>query len=99
MDPRFQINWLAAQFAQRLNAALQLLNDSYLLEKPEIEEALFSDRHPRCVELRFNLTWVSLASGLGFPDFHSCILLTSTRERIGTVGDVCSRLFDGDDRS
>ena len=41
MDPRFQINWLAAQFAQRLNAALQLLNDSYLLEKPEIEEALF----------------------------------------------------------
>lgn len=105
MDPPFQINWLATQLAKRLNAALQPLHAPYLVERPEIKEALLSDAViSGTLKLWSRLDVAIVGIGVGIsrsPLLHTPYFANShvlELERAGIVGDVCSRFFDGDGR-
>lgn len=103
MSPHFQINWLADQLAQKIDGIVRPLHAPYLVERPDIKDALLSD----AVLAETTALWseldmaivgvgVSIAKSplLHSPYFTSHHLVEL--ERQGIKGDMCSRFFDAE---
>lgn len=101
----FQINWLASRFAERIGGEVRPLHAPYLVERPEIKEAILSDQVlAETVALWDHLDMAVVGVGvsltrsplLNSPYFTPRHLVELQRQKI--EGDICSRFFDAQGR-
>ena len=97
----FQINWLAAQLAERIGGEVRPLHVPYLVEKPDIKQTILSDKVlAETVNLWSNLDMAVVGVGvsltrsplLNSPYFTREHIVELQRQKI--EGDICWRFFD-----
>lgn len=99
--PEFRSNDLARDFAQAFSGTWQPLDLPFLVERPEVREALLRDRVMQPVVALWKRLDLAVV-GIGHSIARSPLLRTPyfdkddivEMERLGIVGDVLSRFFD-----